>query len=246
MNKLKIEYFAKEEIKKSKGRCCDTTIQHIFERNIETGKEKEVGKYKRNYASHGKDTFAPFTLDGKEWYALYSYDYETLSLMKLPSCKKIKDIQVGFCPTEIWVPRFHEMKNEDVNPNNGLNRTFYWHIFDSVKKEEREKALEDMLNPERTHEYVYEREAYTDFAFMAGCAWGDDCSWKIEMIDLSPIADNKPKKVKINDILGYWEMPNAMDLRDCITIDCARDKLFKISKGYTVWVNDENKWEVEE
>lgn len=62
---------------------------------------KAIGGYKRNYG--GMQPFDTFEKDG-QWYALYSGNYETLSLMELPSCKHLYDIQKGLCPTEVWVP----------------------------------------------------------------------------------------------------------------------------------------------
>ena len=248
MNKLKIEYFVTEEVKESKDGCWDTTIQTIHERDLITGQCKKIGKYKRNYSSCGEETFAPFTLDGKEWYALYSYDYETLSLMKLPSCKKIKDIQQGFCPIEIWVPRFYEMKSTDINPRNGKERIWYCHFFDEKVKDGEDgrdaKVLKRLeWNKGDSNDFVFEREAYTDFAFMSGCVWGDDGSGKVEMIDLSSIIEGKPKDVKMNPLLGYFEMPDFMDLRDTIDIDDARDRMFKIKTQKTVWFDE--KWKIE-
>ena len=49
------------------------------------------------------NTFYPFEWDGKE-YALYSHDYETVSLMSLPNCKLIAEHASGFCPVDFAIP----------------------------------------------------------------------------------------------------------------------------------------------
>jgi hypothetical protein len=48
----------------------------------------EIGSYERNYPSFAETTFEPFELRG-EWYALYSPNYTSTRLMKLPECRDI-------------------------------------------------------------------------------------------------------------------------------------------------------------
>lgn len=69
----------------------------------------KIGEYIRYYHSDVYNTFFPLRVDGED-YALYSSNYTTLSLMKLPECKDIlsqeSKIQLkGFCPVEIYVPK---------------------------------------------------------------------------------------------------------------------------------------------
>jgi hypothetical protein len=47
--------------------------------------DAEIGSYRRNYPSFAEETFEPFELDGS-WYALYSRDYTSTRVMKLPEC----------------------------------------------------------------------------------------------------------------------------------------------------------------
>jgi hypothetical protein len=53
------------------------------------------------------------------------------------------------------------------------------------------------------------------FAFVAGCVWGDDSSWKVEVIDLADIANGT---VARDDRLGYVELPGKMPLRDAVRV----------------------------
>lgn len=62
----------------------------------------KIGEYKRNYHAL-YNTFYPFEWNGKE-YALYSHDYETVSLMSLPDCKLIAEHESGFCPVDFAIP----------------------------------------------------------------------------------------------------------------------------------------------
>jgi hypothetical protein len=54
------------------------------------------------------------------------------------------------------------------------------------------------------------------FGFVCGCIWGDDCSWKIEYLDLSGIQKGILKR---EDWLGYTEMIDDGDkLKDYIDL----------------------------
>ncbi|HEY6436210.1 MAG TPA: hypothetical protein VIY47_06445, partial [Ignavibacteriaceae bacterium] len=56
---------------------------------------------------------------------------------------------------------------------------------------------------------------YCNFAFMCGCVWGDDTSWKLRYIDLSQIPN---KVLTITDKFGYWELPNSLTLQESISM----------------------------
>lgn len=77
--------------------------EYYWEQGIEP--RAEIGSYVRNYWSLF-DTFHPFRYNGQE-YALYSPDYTTTRVMKLPECVDIAGEEPqphGFCPTEFFVP----------------------------------------------------------------------------------------------------------------------------------------------
>jgi len=63
----------------------------------------KLGEYIYLYCSMNKELFMPFEQDGKH-YALYSEDYTVVSIMELPSCKKIASDSAGFCPVHFYVP----------------------------------------------------------------------------------------------------------------------------------------------
>jgi hypothetical protein len=56
--------------------------------------------------------------------------------------------------------------------------------------------------------------------FVAGCVWGDDTSWKIQVLDLSHIAEGKFYR---DDRIGYVELPN-MPLKDAIRLIFANEE----------------------
>jgi len=168
----------------------------------ETGKiaphAEQIGEYKRNYSF--LDTFHWFTKDGKD-YALYSKDYTATRLMELPSCKDLggeEGKSDGFCPVEFYVPSYveHEFKRDPIKGNR-------FRIY-----EPRPKEMEETEVSKPVSGLVHE-----PFGFVAGCVWGDDCSWKIEFIDLSE-ADKGV--LHHDDRFGYIELPGNSTLREAI------------------------------
>jgi len=146
-----------------------------------------LGSYNRNYPNFGVETFAPFELNGN-WYALYSEHYTATRVMSLPDCKDIggEDPEsCGFCPVEYYIPRYY--KNSDLY-------NVFWN---------NEPGNEDSV----IH--------YLPYAFIAGCVWGDDTSWKVEMIDLRQ-ADKGI--VKRTQPFGYSSLGTNHTLKDSIYI----------------------------
>lgn len=76
---------------------------------------KKIGEYKRNYYAF-YNTFYPFEWKEKE-YALYSHDYQTVSLMSLPDCKLIAEHASGFCPVDFAIPQ------DELFDSNELEKT---------------------------------------------------------------------------------------------------------------------------
>jgi hypothetical protein len=54
------------------------------------------------------------------------------------------------------------------------------------------------------------------FGFVAGCIWGDDCSWKIQHLDLSKISEGILKR---DDRYGYIELPDGVKLAEAISCE---------------------------
>src|ERR1043165_4999824 len=97
-------YHVKEAGKRTiKEGCWQVTIVKIYQ------DDKEIGEYQRNYHSFGEKTFHPFEINGK-WYAIYSENYTSTSIMSLPDCKKIggePEVGHGFCPVDYFIPKFY-------------------------------------------------------------------------------------------------------------------------------------------
>ena len=55
---------------------------------------------------------------------------------------------------------------------------------------------------------------YCSFGFLCGCIWGDDCSWKIQYIDLSKVEEGE---LTIDDRFGYIELPGGLTLAQAIS-----------------------------
>jgi len=165
-----------------------------------------IGEYIRNYGSFSALTFCPFKV-GNEWFALYSAHYTATRVMKLHN-DRIEDwcgeepSGTGFCPVEIYVPRYRTSKNSYKSDSKT-------HEYETYTVDCDYKTEEDFLKgmPE------FDSEHYTDFGFVCGCVWGDDTNWKIRYIDLSKIPD---KILSITEKFGYWQMPGQMTLRECV------------------------------
>jgi hypothetical protein len=157
----------------------------IYSKNND-GSETRCGEYIRKYSSYAEETFSPFTMNGKD-YALYSSDYTTVRVMSLPDCIDIggrEKSSNGFCPVEIYIPRYTYIKDYE-----GERRD--WVFF--------ENSTADVSGEEK-----YDR--YAPFAIMIGCVWGDDSSWKYRFIDLSE-ADKGI--LKEDERFGYIWTPNT-------------------------------------
>jgi hypothetical protein len=63
----------------------------------------------------------------------------------------------------------------------------------------------------------------TSHGFVAGCAWWDDTSWKIQYLDLSEVDKGI---IKRSEKFGYVEMPDDMSLSDCITYEADEDAVY--------------------
>jgi hypothetical protein len=163
--------------------------------------EDLIGEYVRNYSSFGTDTFYPFQID-KEWYALYSAEYTATRVMKLHD-DRIEDwcgeeaASHGFCPTEIYVPKYNHSK---LSYKQGEElRTFDSYTVDCDTETEL-----DFIEEQKEEGFVSTQ--YCNFGFLCGCVWGDDTSWKMRYIDLSKIQD---KILSITEKFGYWELPDG-------------------------------------
>lgn len=182
-----------------------------------------VGSYRRNHGAFGSATFEPFESDGV-WYALYSCDYTSTRVMKLPECVDLggeSPAPDGFCPVEFYVPRFRSYR---FGYSSG-------HVIEGV-------AFEP-TNCEATVTYpngeIVRAEwgpwQSLDIGLVAGCIWGDDGTYKLQVFDLSRASDGV---IPRDDRFGYLELvdqplPDAVTLkfydgRNVVTILCRQER----------------------
>jgi hypothetical protein len=179
---------------RKKDRCWNTYDMGVFEQNGEDY-YRYLGSYHRTYSHFLLETFCPFKHDNGQWYALYSPTYDRTSLLGLPDCKHICDeVKTGFCPTSYYVPKYR----------------IYNHLYE---KPYITADIEEFAELDADNEpYI---EGYTSFGFVAGCVWGDDTSWKIEMLDLSKAPEGI---ITRSQPFGYCGLPARMSLADCILV----------------------------
>jgi len=171
-----------------------------------------IGEYLRNYSSYAFETFYPFMVEN-EWYALYSASYTATRVMKLHT-DRIEDWcgeeahSNGFCPVEFYVPKYVETAHTYKVEGTEEESTYSVYYMDC------DCTNEELRTEIESSEFL--KSDYCDFAFLCGCVWGDDTSWKIRHIDLSQIPN---KILSITEKFGYWEMPNNLKLQQCIRMD---------------------------
>lgn len=163
--------------------------------------EDLIGEYVRNYSSFGTDTFYPFLLDN-QWYAMYSASYTATRVMKLHNDKiedwcGEEDVSHGFCPTEIYIPKYNHTRP-------GYMQDGEMKSYDSYTVDCDVNTELDFINEQKQADFVSTQ--YCNFGFLCGCHWGDDTSWKVRYIDLSKIPD---KILSITEKFGYWELPDG-------------------------------------
>lgn len=180
----------------------DSNVVTVYQKLSEDAVPVSVGSYRRDYHSYVEQTFCPFSTGDGTWYALYSHDYNTLSLARLTGgFTHLHSLDDQFCPVEIGVPFIYEVKNVD-----GEWRTE--EVGWDAKEMQRQLDKFSGLSCEGNH-----RIRHADFGFYSGCVWGDDSSWKLRFVDLRQVAEGK---IVFDDKpLGYFPMAD-LTLRDSV------------------------------
>jgi len=165
--------------------------------------DEKIGEYQRNYSSF-YNTFHPFIgVDGK-WYAIYSKDYTGTRIMSLPDCKDIGGEErdgCGFCPVDYFVPSAYKYEFESFRGDICKS----WIVIES------DFAEEELKSKFRDGEMKF-----APYAFLCGCVWGNDSSWKIQFLDLSQAHRGI---LKSDDRFGYVEMARSCNrLIDAVQI----------------------------
>lgn len=169
----------------------------------------QIGQYERNHPGWAEETFEPFEAKGV-WYALYSRDYTSTRLMRLPDCVDLggeESAAHGFCPVELYVPRYRRILQR--NRSNG-QEIESWHFENSAFAWTTAGAVD----------YGYDTtfgpwESLTT-GFVAGCLWGDDSSWKLEVFDLSNVADGQ---ISRSARFGHLQLARGMSIPDSLQFD---------------------------
>lgn len=167
-----------------------------------------IGSYIRRYGNFGKETFAPFTMDGRD-FALYSEDYTCTYLMELfdDRFEKIggeQGDQWGFCPVALYVPKFQLRLHQHGKDREAKYRNFVHVVFDN------ESEFLEGLDQDET----VLLEGSLPVGFVAGCVWGDDSSWKVQAIDLTKAPQGEI--VRLGGLMGYKAIPDDRKLNECI------------------------------
>ena len=168
----------------------------------------QIGKYRRNHPGWAKETFEPFEIDGA-WYALYSPDYTSTRVMRLLDCADLggeESNSHGFCPVEFFVPRYKKVTTR--------NRSTEAIREDWSFEAKAEKLTHDVSDP--ACDRTIGPWISLNTGFVAGCIWGDDNSWKLEVIDLSKAA----KGIIVRAArFGHLELAHGMSLADSLEFE---------------------------
>lgn len=182
-------------------------------------REELVGEYVRGLPGLGS-TFHPFRAEDQEL-ALYSPDYTTTRLMRLPSCEDIGGEEPnswGFCPVEYYVPSFVEREYFDID-----DTPHRYRIIDPKAEDLLTRTMK-VRNHYRMDGTQIELEKpdkplgslqFFPFGFVAGCIWGDDSSRKIQYLDLTDAARGI---IRRQDKFGYIALPRSRSLRQSVHI----------------------------
>lgn len=204
----------------------DTSVFKVY--NSKTN--ELVFPFDRNYSHMNGKVFYPFKKDNV-WYALYSSKYTTTRVVNLDTGLDVcgeDQSGFGFCPVEFYVPiiRKYKLKSEYLIKNGEE----YFNYSVDAKEDRKEDA-------------ILESETYNNLAFVAGCTWGDDSSWKIEAIDLSQV----PNKITRLQPFGYINLPDANSLKESITIvpdwENPEDYYIQVTHQTDFLKNKDGKWE---
>lgn len=165
----------------------------------------EIGVYARNFPAFSEDTFEPFELNGS-WFALYSPDYTSTRVMSLPECSDAggeEPATNGFCPVEYYVPRYRDLAVTHLSND----RVYSQRKFES--------EAEEATQPPG-YEISYGPWRSLDVGFIAGCIWGDDSSWKLEVVDLSRAAEGLISRAAR---FGHVQLANRTPLSEAVWLD---------------------------
>lgn len=148
--------------------------------------KRRLGGYTRNYPYHGLLTWYPFSRGSRD-YALYSRDYTSTRLMELPSCKDI---------------------GGEEPSSGGFCPVEYYipeiHGYERVPDPNKEGSFTGRAVKEPAQ-----------VAFVAGCIWADDSSWKVQCFDISQVESGI---ITRDERFGYVPMPKEVTLAQSVFV----------------------------
>ena len=180
-----------------------SALVNIFDGDV------QIGHYERNHPGWAQETFEPFEANGM-WYALYCRDYTSTRLMSLPACEDLGGEEPalhGFCPVELYVPRYRKVSRR--NRSNG-RETESW-LFET-------NAIDPTIadNVDHSYDSTFGPWQSLTTGFVAGCLWGDDSSWKLEVFDLSNAGAGQ---ITRSARFGHLQLAGGMSLPDSLQFD---------------------------
>lgn len=153
--------------------------------------KRRLGGYTRNYPAHGLLTWYPFSHGSKD-YALYSRDYTSTRLMELPSCRDIG--------------------GEEPSSGGFCPVEYYIPQIHDYEK---------VPHPNKEGSFTYHAvKKPAQLAFVAGCMWGDDSSWKIQCFDISRVESGI---ITRDERFGYVPMPKDITLAQSVFVQRDED-----------------------
>lgn len=150
----------------------------------------------------------------------------------------------GFCPTDLYIPTVQEYVSEEFHTHPADKIKDWSKLLDYYPSGSRTvgmskhkgrqqlqypdgRRVQAYDNPEKPDSFNWiwgpEKEMESGFvvlppqhAFVAGCYWGDDSSWKIQYMDVSRIDEGI---IKRDERFGYIELPPGLTLKQAIQFD---------------------------
>lgn len=244
--------------------------------------ETKIGEYQRNYHNKGpfyafKLGDQWYALYSKEY--MYTRVMSLPDCIDLCGEDKSNvEYKDHFCPVEYFVPEVcvQDFKpgewEQDPSPYNPRHDPKTWaeskpspmgtyYVWaddkDSNASEEFKQAFKDAKKKcDEEHRLWMDRhpfiEKYASFGFVAGASWGDDSSWKIQLLDLREVSKGVfkrteaygdlelPRNVKLKDAIDT-EYIEARDLEDWsqATLYIAKPYRISVDGSYSSWWIDE-------
>lgn len=205
----------------------------------------EVFKYTRDYSTAFKSIF-PLVRNGK-LLVLVSIDYQYVSILDIETKKIIGeeplevdedgDKEEGFCPVELYIPYYRNIQYISTYKNEDKKWSHLCMVVDETCLDENiDKYIKDRVGGERS-EYKISDVMYGDMAFVSGCYWGDDGSWKVQGIKVSEVDKGI---IERKEYFGYIELAGNLSLKESIEVDNCYDhpKQYEITHKTTYRYKD--------